>query len=870
MSISMNRLTSPRGSAIGQPSPRGLAVRRSEPALQSTMPPMGEITGRRRLSNEKSGSEWRQRSNDRGHHALGEIIQPAPKPNTSPVQVHRKISQGGMDVAPRRSQASVSGAASSVDVVCSNDRGQLAQQDITQPAQKPNTSPGQVHRRTSRGGMDAAPKKMQTCSAGSVDVVSESGSFDADIRCAGAVRNGRSCTVWCGERDGSLAIRDSESFAIRTVLPQEQLLGDYVWSILHDDEFVLVGMSSGRLRVYDASTQALLFERIRHTGGIYALACLGEFAYSASNDFTISEWTRGSWEPTNRVLDEHTNQVRCLCTCAGYLVSGGDDHVINVWDLGSTIKTMKFQCDDSVLAIVGVPGASDAEVSQGSGKKTNILWAGDGKGDLLRFDVQVSSAISSFKAHGGAISNLMYQDGYVLSSSVDKMVKVWNPFTQSCLQTFQAHGSYVAGLLPIAIVTQVRLWSFGGDKKIRRWHMERAPDSCDELHQLKEETQHQKRRLSQLTRDYASAKESLDVKHADVEELSTSLKAKEAEWSSKEQQQLDEIARLSAALKAREQAHEETLRDLESARSASEILSREKADLLRDLERTKNECRSEVEKESRARQDAVSALDDVAKQLKQRTIELHELRESSDASGKQQLQNAQKIAKLQEQLVEALEANRSAEKRIQSFEEQELAHETTKLSRLGFVTEVWALHSAIGKIKSDVRGSKVGKAMSDLESCNLQQSIENIHKHSKRIIAKYLTDHEKLHLGAPLAHYEGGHDSPQPLDWSGISEDVSTTRATDVSVSSVDSGISKDAKSPEIQKRKPLQRANTADGAPITRGLRRASSADGNRQQAYGTPSNRQQAYGTPTSRQQAFQPQKRSPRRNSPSSVRA
>lgn len=35
----------------------------------------------------------------------------------------------------------------------------------------------------------------------------------------------------------------------------------------------------------------------------------------------------------------------------------------------------------------------------------------------------------------------------------------------------------------------------------------------------------------------------------------------------------------------------------------------------------------------------------------------------------------------------------------------------------------------------------------------------------------------KLHLGIPLALYEGGHNSPQPLDWSGISETSTGTPA---------------------------------------------------------------------------------------------
>ena len=56
----------------------------------------------------------------------------------------------------------------------------------------------------------------------------------------------------------------------------------------------------------------------------------------------------------------------------------------------------------------------------------------------------------------------------------------------------------------------------------------------------------------------------------------------------------------------------------------------------------------------------------------------------------------------------------------------------------------------------------------DIDAVTL--NLANAYNHSTMLIGKYLTDDEKLHLGVPLARYEGGHDSPQPCDWGGNSE----------------------------------------------------------------------------------------------------
>merc|ERR1711879_679228 len=120
--------------------------------------------------------------------------------------------------------------------------------------------------------------------------------------------------------------------------------------------------------------------------------------------------------------------------------------------------------------------------------------------------------------------------------------------------------------------------------------------------------------------------------------------------------------------------------------------------------------------------------------------------------------------------MEALEAKVTAERRQKVLEGQLTAQEMLRTSRLGFVTEVWTLHKMLVEAGSSMQITKGRTPTEDSRSLaskgavagNLQR-MTCIRKRSKFIIDKYFTDDEKLHLGIPLALYEGGHNSSRPM-----------------------------------------------------------------------------------------------------------
>jgi hypothetical protein len=266
-----------------------------------------------------------------------------------------------------------------------------------------------------------------------------------------------------------------------------------------------------------------------------------------------------------------------------------------------------------------------------------------------------------------------------------------------------------------------------------------------------------------------------------VSSLSADLKAKQEEFSRHQEQQDNEIAQLSAALASREEAFSQLIQQFEAARDEAERFKQEKKELRGAWERERLNDRNQLEKEKTEKDGLASKLTAAKKEAHDAKVELHGLRGKCDSAERQLAQQIQAAELLREELRRVSEASVAATERLKFLEDQVGVQEALKTSRLGFVTEVWGLHKNIKEVRSQMQSQGKDKGFvarnSPRQTTNasaavssetpVTHSIMQACKRSTMLIAKYLTDDEKLHLGAPLAHYEGGHDSPQPLDWSG-------------------------------------------------------------------------------------------------------
>jgi len=370
------------------------------------------------------------------------------------------------------------------------------------------------------------------------------------------------------------------------------------------------------------------------------------------------------------------NQVRCLCVCTGCLVSGGDDNFIRVWEVGSTVKTMCFQRNASILALTSVPRSQDALDAPTDKAIPEVLWSGDGEGMLSIYDLLEAKQVASVAGHSGPVCSILFEHGYVFSSSVDKTVKVWSPISQTCLQTLDSHTSWVAGLVRVAISTQIRLWSFGGDKKICSWSMECSCPGVEESERLSEKLQQQASLMVQLREEHKATKRSLKAKQEEVGRLYADFETRHAQWSKTSQHQCDEIERLSSALAANSETLANVMQDLQESKADLSSLENERETFQRKLEQD-GLAWGLASKLA----DANNDIRGMSNEIRQLKTELQGLQGKCTTSQQDLFQCRQDSESLKEQLADAKHASASAEQRCKALEEQ-LAAQSLKILQL--------------------------------------------------------------------------------------------------------------------------------------------------------------------------------------------
>nr|CAG4717810.1 unnamed protein product [Naegleria fowleri] len=196
----------------------------------------------------------------------------------------------------------------------------------------------------------------------------------------------------------------------------------------------------------------------------YRKRVLKELANS-DTPFDLSECT----------LRGHTKSITAIHLIGSrFVISGSADCTVRVWDLHSRslIQTLTGHTGwvRSVTSDFSDVSESDEYerliddlkfVVSGSGDGTIRLW------DVSNPDVE-EKCVKVLKGHEGGVTCVKSDiNGVIVSSSVDKTVKVWDRNQSECVQTLIGHERYVKTLQfkSHALITG------GGDKCIRLWDL---------------------------------------------------------------------------------------------------------------------------------------------------------------------------------------------------------------------------------------------------------------------------------------------------------------------------------------------------------------------------------------------------------------
>jgi WD40 repeat protein len=198
-----------------------------------------------------------------------------------------------------------------------------------------------------------------------------------------------------------------------------------------------------------------------------ALSPDGQTLVSGGADSTIKIWHVGAKDLID-ILHKHNGIVRCVAfTPDGrMLATGGDDRKILFWDLMLRQVSMTLSLDDTAAHSLAMSEDGQILVT-GSYRKIKV-WR---LVQQLGFTNCEAQLVHTLVGHAHIVRSLaLSHDGkYLVSSSRDKTIKIWNLHTGELLHTLKGHTD---GVYAIALSPDNQIIASGSaDKTVRLWHL---------------------------------------------------------------------------------------------------------------------------------------------------------------------------------------------------------------------------------------------------------------------------------------------------------------------------------------------------------------------------------------------------------------
>jgi platelet-activating factor acetylhydrolase IB subunit alpha len=199
---------------------------------------------------------------------------------------------------------------------------------------------------------------------------------------------------------------------------------------------------------------------------------------SASRDCTVKLWDveTGFCDQT---FTDHTDWVRCLAVrqCDGGIwASSGNDQSIQVYD-SSKSKIMELRGHEHVVETLAFVTEEPLKMGQRESKHTetirDYLASGSRDRTVRLWKISESSCIAVLTAHENWVRSVVIHPSgnYIISSSDDKSIRVFDIKAQRCLRTLEkAHNHFISSLdmhhtLPVLVSGSV-------DQTIRCWQLD--------------------------------------------------------------------------------------------------------------------------------------------------------------------------------------------------------------------------------------------------------------------------------------------------------------------------------------------------------------------------------------------------------------
>jgi WD40 repeat protein len=257
----------------------------------------------------------------------------------------------------------------------------------------------------------------------------------------------------------------------------------YRYSIVANDDYIFISENKG-IKVLHQKTFNLKFDIHAHFDTITSLVLYNKngknYLISASKDLSIQIFDLNyEYFESIKILEGHKFTVNQICVFSddniNYIISCSDDKTIKIWDIDNDfICKQTLQEHNAAIACIGIINidkdtnyiisASDDRIFKVWNLKTfKSIATFDGHTDYIK-------SISSFKEYIVDKNNKTIIHNYMVSTSNDKTIKIWN-FDNNfkCIATLEGHIGDVECCTIANINNHNYIISGSDDRSIKVW-----------------------------------------------------------------------------------------------------------------------------------------------------------------------------------------------------------------------------------------------------------------------------------------------------------------------------------------------------------------------------------------------------------------
>jgi F-box and WD-40 domain protein 1/11 len=263
----------------------------------------------------------------------------------------------------------------------------------------------------------------------------------------------------------------------------------------------LVSVSADKTaRIWDLKTQRSLHSPlVGHTGSVIAVHsdAADDVIVTGDNGGNIMVWRYSTGEAVKTIPEAHHESVRCLHFDQRYLVTGGKDGKIKLWNRHS----LDINCTDvPVFAIRPSEGGRYQEYSllatlEGHDAavlalrlRDNVLVSGSGDSTMCIWSLKTGQILHKVNIHQSGTVSLRYNGRFIVSGSTDKTAKVYDVDQKMEVACLEGHTGLIHSVQAVfddgdsAEVKTVITGSYDGT--VRFWEQVPGAKEWRTLHQF--------------------------------------------------------------------------------------------------------------------------------------------------------------------------------------------------------------------------------------------------------------------------------------------------------------------------------------------------------------------------------------------------